>query len=361
MKKLVALLLVVCMLFTLAACNKSKPEKDDTPNTPSASDSGSKDPAPEQEEDKATDSLVVYTASPEEMINAIVPEFEQKYGVKVEIVTAGTGELLKRIETEQANPLGDVLWGGGVASIVPKKDLFENYQSVNESAMLEDCKNTEGMMTRFSVLPNCLMVNTELLGDITVEGYADVLNPELKGKIGFADPAKSSSSFQHIVNILYAMGEGNPDNGWGYIEDICKNLDGKLLGSSSAVPKGVADGEYVVGFTHEEYASKYVKDGAPVKIVYMKEGVTKTADTIQIIKGAKNMENAKKFIDFLTSKEVQDVVASKLNRRSVRNDVAAAEGLVAITEINNIVADDATVLSNNQAWLDKFKDVYTSN
>lgn len=359
-KKLVASLMVVCMVFSLAACKGSESAETDTSDMSDGVAEGTNKEA-ETTENEGTDSLVIYTAAPEEMINAIVPEFEQKNGVKVEIVTAGTGELLKRIETEQASPMGDVLWGGGVASIVPKKDLFESYESVNESAMLDDCKNTEGMITRFSVLPNCLMVNTELLGDIKIEGYNDVLNPALKGKIGFADPAKSSSSFQHIVNILYAMGNGNPEEGWGYVESICKNLDGKLLSSSSAVPKGVADGEYIVGFTHEEYASKYVKDGAPVKIIYMEEGVTKTADTVQIIKDAKNMENAKKFIDFLTSKDVQNIVSSKLNRRSVRNDVAAAEGLVPITEINNILADDNTVLNNNQAWLDKFKDIYISN
>lgn len=360
MKKLIASFLAASLMLTLAACGGAEPKKSDP--TPKAEVSSSApEKAPEKAPEPATKSLVVYTASPEDMINSIVSEFEAREGVKVEVVTAGTGELLKRIETEQANPLGDVLWGGGVASIVPKKDLFESYLSVNESAMLDDCKNTEGMITRFSVLPNCLMVNKELLGDIKIEGYADVLNPQLKGKIAFADPAKASSSFQHLVNILYAMGKGDTDEGWNYIKNICANLDGKLLSSSSAVPKGVADGEYVVGFTHEEYASKYVKKGAPVAIVYMKEGVTKTPDTVQIIKGAKNMENAKKFIDFLTSKEVQTLVASKLNRRSVRNDVPAAEGLVPITEINNIMADQDTVLSSTQVWLDKFKDIYTDN
>lgn len=359
MRKLIVCLLLASLMLTMAACGANKTTNNNAPGTEPTKQT--QEQTQEQEENKATDSLVVYTASPEEMINPIVSEFEARYGVKVEIVAAGTGELLKRIETEQANPLGDVLWGGGVASIVPKKDLFEPYQSANEDAMLDDCKNTEGMITRFSILPNCLMVNTELLGDITIEGYEDVLNPELKGKIAFADPAKSSSSFQHVVNILYAMGGGDTEQGWDYMAKLCANLDGKLLSSSSAGPKGVADGEYVVCFTHEEYASKYVNEGAPVEIIYMKEGVTKTADTVQIIKGAKNMENAKRFIDFLTSKEVQELVAGKLNRRSVRKDVGAAEGLKPISEINNIVVDDEFVISNNQAWLDKFKDIFTSN
>ena len=110
---------------------------------------------------------------------------------------------------------------------------------------------------------------------------------------------------QHLVNMLYAMGNGNPDNGWAYVEKLCGNLDGKLLSGSSAVYKGVADGEYTVGLTFEEGGAKYVADGAPVKLVYMKEGVISKPDGIYIIKNAKHMENAKKFIDFITECDVK--------------------------------------------------------
>lgn len=85
-------------------------------------------------------------------------------------------------------------------------------------------------------------------------------------------------------------------------ESFAKNLGGKLLSGSSAVYKGVADGEYTVGLTFEEGAATYVKSKAPVKIV-KKEGVISKADGSAIIKGAKNMDNAKKFIDFLPARK----------------------------------------------------------
>ena len=66
------------------------------------------------------------------------------------------------------------------------------------------------------------MVNTKLIGNIKVEGYQDLLNPALKGKIAFADPSKSSSSFEHVVNILYAMGKGDPEKGWSFVQDLAK-------------------------------------------------------------------------------------------------------------------------------------------
>lgn len=350
MKKYLAIILAVMIIFSATGC---------APKTAEAPAAAEPTAAPAAE--PASKSLVVYCPHPVEFINPIIAEFEASTGIQAEVITAGTGELLKRVEAEQANPLGDVFWGGSLSTITPKADLFENYTSANEAAVLEDCKNTEGMMTRFTVIPSVIMINTKLIGDIEVNGYADVLNPALKGKIAFADPSKSSSSFEHLVNMLYAMGNGNPDNGWDYVTKLSKQLDGKLLSGSSAVYKGVADGEYTVGLTFEEGAAKYVKDGAPVKVVYMEEGTISKPDTVQIIKGAKNMENAKKFIDFVTSKETQTLITNELCRRSVRGDVPAGNGLTPTSEIK-LIQDDPTVVNpNKQVWLDKFKDIYTSN
>ncbi|KUO71465.1 MAG: ABC transporter substrate-binding protein [Clostridia bacterium BRH_c25] len=350
MKKYLAIVLIVLMLFSVAGCAAKTAEA--PANT---------EPTGTPDSEPASKSLVVYCPHPVEFINPIISEFEASTGIQAEVITAGTGELLKRVEAEQANPLGDVFWGGSLSTISPKMELFENYLSANEGAVFDDCKNTEGMMTRFTVIPSVLMINTKLIGDIEVNGYEDVLNPALKGKIAFADPSKSSSSFEHLVNMLYAMGNGDTDSGWDYVTKLSKHLDGKLLSGSSAVYKGVADGEYTVGLTFEEGAAKYVKDGAPVKVVYMEEGTISKPDTVQIIKGAKNMDNAKTFIDFVTSKETQTLIANELCRRSVRNDVPAGNGLTPTSEMKLITDDPNVVNPNKQVWLDKFKDIYTSN
>ncbi|MBE6053062.1 MAG: extracellular solute-binding protein [Clostridium sartagoforme] len=342
MKKVLATLLCASMMLGMVACG----EKTEETNSGSG--------------DTASKNLVVYCPHPLEFIDPIVAEFEDETGIQVDVVAAGTGELLKRVESEKDNPLGDVMWGGSLGTLEPKVDLFEEYKSVNEEYMLDENKNTDGKITRFSDIPSVLMINTNLIGDVKVEGYEDLLNPELKGKIAHADPSKSSSSFEHLVNMLYAMGNGDPEKGWDYTDKLAGNLDGKLLSGSSAVYKGVSDGEYTVGLTFEEGGAKYVKDGAPVEIVYMKEGVISKPDGVAIIKGAKNMDNAKKFIDFLTSKETQTMVASELSRRSVRKDVEPAEGLKAMSDINIIKDDSKVVAENKQVWIDKFKEIFTN-
>ena len=92
------------------------------------------------------------------------------------------------------------------------------------------------------------MVNTDLLGNETIEGYEGLLKPEFYGKIAFADPNISSSSLEQLINMLYACRDED-EWGWKYVEALCRQLDGKLLTSSSAVYNGVANGEFVAGLT----------------------------------------------------------------------------------------------------------------
>ena len=313
-----------------------------------------------QDKDANREELIIYCSHPLDLMNTILDDFKLKNPeIKVDVVTAGTGELLKRIEAERENPLGDILWGGTLNSVKSKSDLFENYVSTNESNIYEEFQNEEGNFTRFSAIPSVIMINTNLIGNIKVEGYADLLNPALKGKIAAADPASSSSAFEHLVNMLYAMGNGNPENGWNYVERLCANLDGKLLSGSSAVYKGVADGEYAVGLTYEEGGISYVVLGSPVKVIYMKEGVISKPDGVYIIKGGKNLENAKKFIDYCVSLDAQNILINKVNRRAIRKDADSSEVVIPMTEIYSITDNPDVVESNRQKWLDKFRDIFT--
>ena len=211
--------------------------------------------------------LVVYTARSEALNNAVIPEFEKDTGIKVEVVVAGTGELLKRAQSEKDNPLGDIFWVADQTMLSASKDLFMEYVSPEDENMLDAFRNTTGYFTPAFADPTVMIVNKDLKGDMKIEGFEDLLNPELKGKIAFGDPVNSSSAFQSLLAMLYGMGkDGDPlsDEAWAYVDQFIANLDGKMANSSSQVYKGVAEGEYVVGLTWEDPAANYVKEGAAV-------------------------------------------------------------------------------------------------
>ncbi|WP_210469860.1 ABC transporter substrate-binding protein [Sporosarcina sp. 6E9] len=335
MKKLISLVMVLSLTIFIVACG--------------GKDSGS------------DDKLVIYSPNSEDIINTIIPMFEKETGIKVELISAGTGELIKRISSETDNPYADIMFGGSKAQALGYPELFEEYISKNDGDMLDGHKNETGFLTPTIADGSVILVNTDLIGDIKIEGYEDLLNPELKGKIAAADPASSSSAFAQLTNMLLAVGgDYTSDKGWDYVEKLIENLDGKVASGSGAVHKGVADGEYVVGLTYEDPSASYVRDGAPVKIVYPKEGTVFLDAGVEIVKGSKNLENAKKFVDFVISKEAQDAFGTKLTNRPLRKDVELGDHMTPLSDINIIEEDEEYVKDNRDEIIEKYIDVFTS-
>ena len=365
-KKGIALLLGLVMAASLTACGGSQQAGGQEPAQEAA---GAEEAAAEAEGGEADGEaeapaqgggeLVVYSPNSEGLMNATIPLFEEKYGVDVEVIQAGTGELVKRIQSEKNDPYGDVLFGGSWSQMYDNEDLWEPYVSPNDANVMDAYKNTCGFITSNVLDGSCLIVNTDLIGDIKIEGYADLLNPELKGKIATADPANSSSAFAQLTNMLLAMGGYEDDAAWQYVEDLFANIDGKICESSSAVYKGVADGEYVVGLSYEDPCAQLVKDGAPVKIVYPKEGSVYLPASATIIKGAKNMDNAKLFMDFIISEEVQNIWGSTLTNRPVMKDAATSDFMTPMSDIYVIEEDIPYVSTHKQEIVDKYMDIFT--
>ncbi len=163
----------------------------------------------------------------------------------------------------------------------------------------------DGNLTRFSSIPSVIMVNTDLIGNVKVNGYADLLNPALKGKIAFAD------------------------------------------------------GEYTVGPTFEQGAVQYAVAGSPVEIKYMEEGVIFRCDGIYIVKNCRHLESAKAFVDWATSKQAQTILSESQNRRSIRKDVPSPSNMESMYTINVITDDEDYSSAHKTEWIAKFKDIYT--
>ena len=65
----------------------------------------------------------------------------------------------------------------------------------------------------------------------------------------------------------------------------------------------MAEGRYTVGLTFEEGGAGHVSKGAPVKLIYMKEGVISTPDVVCIVKGSRHKKAAEEYVDFVTGKQ----------------------------------------------------------
>ncbi len=341
MKKFLSLLLV--FILALSGCASKSTEKENTTTG-----------------EKKSDKLVVYSPNSEGLMNSVIPLFEETYGITVEVIQAGTGELVKRIQSEKDDPYADVLFGGSHSQYIATKELWEPYVSQNDANLPEAYQNKSGFTTSYVLDGSLLVVNKDLAANIKIESYDDLLNPELKGKIAMGDPATSSSAFAQLTNILLAKGGYDSPEAWDFVGKLIKQLDGKVASGSSNVYKSVADGEMVVGLSYEDPCAKLVKDGANVVLVYPKEGVVYLPATSGIIKNAKNMDNAKLFIDFILTQEVQDIFGTELTNRPVLKEAKTADYMTPIADINTINEDMEYVNSHKDELAKKYTDLFAS-
>ena len=302
----------------------------------------------------ATNKLVVASPHPVDFVKPLINEFEIETGIEVELINCSSSEAISLIENGEDV---DVMWGGSVLSVGKNTDNFYDYKCKSYDKIYPSYQNIENGITCFTDVPSILIVNTDIVGSLNITGYKDLLDPNLKGKIAFANPGNSSSSFEHLVNMLYAMGNSNPEEGWDFVASFIEQLDGNICGSSSEVYEGVANGKNVVGLTFEEAALTMLGTDKHVKIVYMSEGVVSTCDGIYINKNTQKLDESKAFVDFMTSYDTQSFIAKNLGRRSVRTDVSNAPAVLSKDQINMIEVDRDTVISQKSQWIEKFNEM----
>ncbi len=314
-------------------------------------------------QDIAGSTLVVYTPNEEGMLQALIPVFEENSGVNVQLITAGTGELYSRIRSESGNPQGDVMFGGGNAQAVANIELWQEYTSSEDESMVALGRNTTGAVTPYQADGSNLLVNTDAVAStgLTINSYADLLQPELKGKIAFGDPTASSSAFAQLTNMLKAVGgDYESDAGWDYVAALVEQLDGISIGSSTQVAQDVANGEYIVALTYEPLSQNFVLSGAPVEIVYPAEGAAFLPATMQVIKGGPNPDAAEAFIDFVISEQGQTIIANETAGRPLRDGIEKP-GLPALADIPTVEEDGAYVAAHRDEIVARYRSILEAN
>ena len=287
--------------------------------------------------------LLIYTSHKEELWKPIVKEFEERTGIWVEVVSGGTNLLLEEIAEKKGEVDADLFFGGGVESLNAFSDYFIPYEAKGIEEVDPQFRSATDVWTPFSALPVVLIYNEKLLSPEELSSWKDVLAPKYKGKIAMANPAYSASAFTGLLSFEKAVQEEtdsteDSDGDKEILPRIAKQLDGKEYTDSGEVPEAVADGSKLVGITLEETALKYMAKGENIGIVYPKEGTTVVPDAGAILKGAKHLENAQKFLDFSISKDCQDILQKRFHRRAVLTSMAG-EGEPSLLEIKRLSYD----------------------
>lgn len=298
--------------------------------------------------------VVLYSSNPSELLDLVSKGFEAQTGIKVSIVRLGTGEAMKRIAAEKDKPLSDIFWSGDVAVLENAKENFQPYRSPEAKGLPAGYVEKDARWTASNAHVMIIMSNKSLVKDQDMpKTWKDLFLPRWKGKVVMANPEKSGSAYAQVYG-LYKL------YGWEGLKKLIDNA--KILDSSSLIYKGVAAGEYPLGITMEYAAHRYIVGGDKnVGIIYPSDGAFMAPEATGIVKNCPHLAEAKKFVDYLISKKVEDDIFNQFSRRPARPDAGDTEGLPSLKKIPILKSFDPMEANNmEKELLKKWKEIILS-
>lgn len=258
--------------------------------------------------------LNLYCTVQEEWCREMVQAFEKETSIKVNMSRKSSGELYAQVKAESSNPKGDMWWGGtGDPHLqAAEEGLTEEYKSP-KLAELQDWAVRQWEQSKgrtVGVYAGALGYgfNTQLIAKKGIpepKCWADLLNAKLKDDVQVADPNSSGTSYTMLATMVQLMGE---DKGFDYLKQLHKNIN-QYTKSGAAPAKATSLGETAVGIVFQHDMVTMVVDGGPVKVVAPCEGTGYEIGSMSIIKGAKNMDLAKKWYDWALTPAAQELGA----------------------------------------------------
>ncbi|MFL4477961.1 ABC transporter substrate-binding protein [Paeniglutamicibacter sp. ORCA_105] len=299
----------------------------------------------------APKTLTVYTSEPQAKIDQVVEAFEKaNEGVNVEVFRAATGELKTRIATEkQAGKItADVI----LAADVP---TFEAYAADGALAPL-DVENAAALDPKFAdpdgfwvgtrIIPTIIAYNTGAITEAPAS-WAALTEDTYKGKIAMPNPDVSGAA---AFNTAVWLQE--PALGKSWMESLVAN-EPTVLESNGPVGQAVAAGSSEVGIVVDYVARELAAKGSPIAVGYPSDGVPYVSQPAGVFADSENQEVANDFVDFLISKEGQELAVTQ-SYLPVRSDAGVPAGAPALNEINLLDPDQVKIAAGQSEAVEYF-------
>jgi iron(III) transport system substrate-binding protein len=245
-----------------------------------------------------------------EWCQAVANEFQRETGIKVGLTLKGSGESFAQIAAEKANPKLDV-WFGGTGDPhlqAAEQGLSEEYKSPL-LAQLQPWAQKQAEQAKFRTVGLYLGVlgigyNTELLAKKKLPAPAcwkDLARPEFLNDVQMANPNASGTAYTAIATLVQVFGE---EEAFKLLKAMHKNISNYARQGVGPI-KATARGENLiaVAFIHDVVTE--AQAGFPVKSVAPCEGTGYEIGSLSIVKGARNLDAAKKFVDWALTPAAQ--------------------------------------------------------
>lgn len=305
----------ICLSFAACSGNESSAQQEDS-----------------VEINTLSGKLTVYMPSPAGLADKLAAGSQEKTGVQVETFQGTTGEILARLEAEEANPVADVVflasWSDGLAMKADGK-LASYHTPANADKVVDGWIDEDKMLFGYSASAVGVIYNTTIVPEMSAD-WSELADAQYKDTLAIPDPEKSGACKDFVAGFVNKYG-------WGAFEGMAAN--GMIVpGANKAALEAVTTGEVgalVAGVDYNAYSS--IAKGEPLAIYYPAGGTVVNSRPAMIMNTAPNDENAMAFIDYLFSDEAQKLVAEAYLLPG-RSDVKC-EGRTNLEDIPQIECD----------------------
>jgi iron(III) transport system substrate-binding protein len=239
--------------------------------------------------------------------------FQAKTGITTKFIRLSSGEALTRLIASKNNPEFDVWTGGPNDSHIAGRiaGVLDTYKSPTRNMLKAQFKDADGYWTGIYMGALGFCSNTNELRRLGVKAptsWNDLLNPKFKGNIMMAHPGTSGTAYTALWSQVLRL--GSEDKAIDYMKELNKNI--LSYTRSGAGPTGpLGRGEVATGLVFSHDCTAAILRGNPLVASFPKEGTGFEIGGIALVKGARNADAAKAYIDFALSAEAQNIGPAK--------------------------------------------------
>lgn len=272
----------------------------------------------------------VFSGRKEALIKPLLDKFSESSGIKVNLITAKSASLLKRLELEGPNTTADVLITSDVGRlhIGVEKDLFGKIDNNIVSLVPKGYADKDLYWVGLSKRIRSIVYSKEKVDPKELSNIEDLSSPKWKGKIC----VRSSNNIYNqslVASYIYLYGE---KRALEIVQGLVNNFAKKPSGNDRAQIKSIAKGECTIAIVNHYYYARMLlskdkdqKEAAEKTDIFFlnqnSQGSHTNISGIGLSKFSKNRDNAQKLISFLLNNDSQLWYAKVNNEYPVMNDI----------------------------------------
>ena len=260
--------------------------------------------------------VVVYVALDREFSEPILQQYEETSGVNVlasyDVESTKSVGLTNQIMIERSRPRCDLFWNNEILNTLrlEKQGLLDVYHSPEGDSYPEQFVSPAGHWHGFAARVRVLVVNTDKVApDEMPTSIHDLVDPKWEGQVAVAKPLAGTTA-THAACLFAAWGEEQASDFFSRLKQ-----NATILSGNKQVAQSVARGEFAFGLTDTDdaFIEKHV-NGQPIEIIFPDQGDDQMGalfipNTLAIVKGGPNTEQAKKLVDFLLLAKTEEQLA----------------------------------------------------